>query len=315
MSTTYISVIGGGLGDIVVALPVIQALIAQGKTALVMRTQRQLGFEKLIPGLAGVIKESELSQQLKSDDRYINLRTHRLQTDYFWGGPEFERDYPGFRINDILSEMCRDIGVEADFSRLTPFKHKVRPELTDSVIFIPGTTVDSKTWSTKNWLALKTWLDNRKCPVFMLGQPDYSMAVKELMESGVALIPTPEVEDAVDILSSARSVVSIDTGLMHVAIQQGTPTVSLFQDPIFYRPALNNHALFSKHCEPVCVKSRMAARPESTTEYPEWSWRTSDFKFCLVTEEERCINSIGVSEVVDILDRFALTNPHESMNE
>jgi hypothetical protein len=308
LSTTYISVIGGGLGDIVVALPVIQALIAQGKTALVMRTQRQLGFEKLIPGLAGVIKESELSQQLKSDDRYINLRTHRLQTDYFWGGPEFERDYPGFRINDILSEMCRDIGVEADFSRLTPFKYKVRPELAESVIFIPGTTVDSKTWSTKNWLALKTWLDNRKCPVFMLGQPDYSMAVKELLESGVALIPTPEVEDAVDILSSARSVVSIDTGLMHVAIQQGTPTVSLFQDPIFYRPALNNHALFSKHCEPVCVKSRMAARPESTTEYPEWSWRTSDFKFCLVPEEERCINSIGVSEVVDILDRLALTN-------
>jgi ADP-heptose:LPS heptosyltransferase len=138
----------------------------------------------------------------------------------------------------------------------------------------------------------------------MLGQPEYSEGVKELLEAGVALLTTPEVKDAVDLLSSARCVVSVDTGLMHIAVQQGTPTICLFQDPIFYRPAANGYALLSKHCEPVCVENRMAARPEKVTEYPEWNWQTSNFKFCKVPEDERCINSITVDQVIGCFDKL-----------
>jgi hypothetical protein len=106
LTTTYIAALGGGLGDVIVSKPVIEALIARGKTVLVMRTSRQTGFENLIPGLTGTIKESELKTRvLDKTERYLNLREHRMQTDYFWGGPEFERDYPNFRINDILTGL------------------------------------------------------------------------------------------------------------------------------------------------------------------------------------------------------------------
>ncbi len=299
--TTYLSAIGGGLGDIIVALPVFTALIKQEKVIAVMRTQRQQGFEELIPGLAGSIKESDLAKRsLRHDERYINLRGHRLQTDYFWGGPEFERDYPAFQINDILAEMCKDFDIAADFSRLEPFKFSRRPELENAVICIPGTTVDTKTWSNKNWLSLANQLECQGMSVYMLGQPEYSQSVMDL-QPYIQLLETPTIKEAVDILSSAKAVVSVDTGLMHLAVQQGVPTVCLFQDPIFYRPYANAFKLLSKHCADACVQYRMNAMPQATTEYHEWTWATGDFYACQVSEEERCINSISVAQVLNTL--------------
>jgi ADP-heptose:LPS heptosyltransferase len=303
LTTTYIAALGGGLGDVIVSKPVIEALIARGKTVLVMRTSRQTGFENLIPGLTGTIKESELKTRvLDKTERYLNLREHRMQTDYFWGGPEFERDYPNFRINDILNEMCKDLGIDADFEKPSPFAYDDRPELHEAIIFVPGTTVDTKSWSSKNWMRLKNILEENKKRIYVIGQPHISSVVKELMELGIELLPTPAVQDAIDVLSSARAVVSVDTGLMHIAVQQGTETVCLFQDPIYYRPYDNAHSILSKHCAEICVAGRMNPRPEKQTEYPERHWATQDFKTCLVPEDERCINSITVEDVLERLN-------------
>ena len=307
-STTYIAAIGGGLGDVVVALPVISALVEKGKTILVLRTPRQLGFDSLIPGLSGTIKEIDLAPLIDRDDtRYINLRGHRLQTDYFWGGPEFEADYPDFKINDILQEMCREFDIKADFEHLQPMPFNKMRSLHNTVICIPGTTVDTKTWSTGNWLELKQRIEKLGFSTALLGQPEYSNIVKELMEQGFERLPTSELKDAVDILSSCRAVVSVDTGLMHIAVQQGTRTICLFQDPIFHRPQRNAYPLFSKHCAAICVEKRMTSRPEKVTEYPEWNWLTCEFKACMVPEAERCINSITVEDIVKRFNDAILT--------
>jgi ADP-heptose:LPS heptosyltransferase len=285
-------------------VPVIKALIARGQTVLVMRTSRQLGFDEVIPGLAGAIKEIDLNAKMQeTTDQYINLRRHRLQTDYFWGGPEFERDYPHFQINDILQEMCKDLELEAEFSKTSPFNFTNRPELNEAIIFVPGTTVDSKTWSTANWIDLKNRLEEKKVPIFMLGEPERSTIVQELLSHGVAFLPTPKLSNAIDILSSARAVVSVDTGLMHIAVQQGTQTICLFQDPIYHRPYANAHALMSKKCASVCVQNRMSPKPQAMVGYSKWSWSLADFKACLVPEDERCINSITVKDVLASLDK------------
>jgi ADP-heptose:LPS heptosyltransferase len=303
-ATTYIASIGGGLGDVVVAVPVIKALIARGRTVLVMRTSRQLGFDEVIPGLAGSIKEIDVSAEIReTTDRYINLRKHRLQTEYFWGGPEFERDYPHFQINDILLEICKDLEIEAEFGKPSPFNFTNRPELNKAIIFIPGTTVDSKTWSTANWVALKNRLEKRNFPVFMLGEPERAIVVQELLSHGVSIIPTPKLRDAIDILSNAQAVVSVDTGLMHIAVQQGTPTICLLQDPIYHRPYANAHALMSKKCASICVQNRMSSKPQAMVGFSKWSWSPAGFKACLVPEDQRCINSITVEDVLARLDK------------
>ena len=315
--TTYLAAVGGGLGDMIVALPVFRALIRQEKVIVVMRTQRQMGFEELIPGLSGSIQEPVLAKRtLEPEERYINLRAHRLQTDYFWGGPEFERDYPSFKINDILGEMCRDLGINADFQNLVPFPFTKLPELDNAIICIPGTTVDPKSWAASNWMKLRPALEKMGFKVYMLGQPEHSEVVRELHENNFPLLQTPEIRDAVDILSSARAVVSVDTGLMHLAVQQGTATISLFQDPIYYRPYANAFMLLSKHCADACVEERMSARPQDTTvEKDEFCWYNGKFKTCQVSEEERCINSISVSDVLQCLRTNVLTRERQPQCE
>src|SRR5271170_1730256 len=105
--TFYFAPMGEGLGDVVVGMPIIRALTKMGPTVLVQRSPRQLGISELVTGLAGVVREADFDpQRLTARDRYYNLRSHRLQKDYFWGGPEFASDYPGFLINDIQKVMA-----------------------------------------------------------------------------------------------------------------------------------------------------------------------------------------------------------------
>jgi hypothetical protein len=82
----YVAPISSGLGDLIVSLPVVQALIDSGEeTYLVCRSARQQGFSERIRGLAGELNEEEIDLiKFKEGDRYVNLRDHPLQKNYIW---------------------------------------------------------------------------------------------------------------------------------------------------------------------------------------------------------------------------------------
>src|SRR5277367_961507 len=107
---TYFAPLAEGLGDAIVSLPLLFALIDQGETFLVARCPRQEGLTDAVKGLAGTVREVDLKDRLRRGDRYVNIRDHRIQTDYVWGSTEFSEHYKGFRVNDILAVMARDFG-------------------------------------------------------------------------------------------------------------------------------------------------------------------------------------------------------------
>jgi hypothetical protein len=82
MGRTLVAPVSFGLGDLVVSLPAIQGLINDGPTVcLVARARSQRLLADRIVGLAGVVDESELAGG--PDDRFIDLRDHPLQRDYW----------------------------------------------------------------------------------------------------------------------------------------------------------------------------------------------------------------------------------------
>ncbi|MBX9724632.1 MAG: hypothetical protein K2X81_24720, partial [Candidatus Obscuribacterales bacterium] len=95
---TYLALIGSGLGDVIVALPIIHWLLEKAPEGhqiyLVARSLRQLGLDSLIPGLAGTVTEPDLNKLLKPGDTLINLRDHELQTKWDWDSKEFQEKYP-----------------------------------------------------------------------------------------------------------------------------------------------------------------------------------------------------------------------------
>ena len=120
----YVAPVSFGLGDLVVSLPAIQALIGDGRrrgdeTWLIARSPVQAALAERIAGLTGSIAEEAFDRDCH-DGRFVDLRDHPLQRDHWWGSAEFERAFGSLSINDILDRICADFSLDADFSRPVP---------------------------------------------------------------------------------------------------------------------------------------------------------------------------------------------------
>jgi ADP-heptose:LPS heptosyltransferase len=116
-----------------------------------------------------------------------------------------------------------------------------------------------------------------------------------LKQAGVRHLETPEIGDAIDVLGSVDAAVAVDTGLMHIAVQQGTPTVALFNSVHTYlRPSAHCLPLFAPQCAIEC----QFPEPDGSAfpvEYKEWVWWEDVFDYCKV--ETPCMNGIPVETV------------------
>lgn len=305
-NATFLAPIGSGIGDVIVALPVFEWLIrcGEGPVYLVARGPRQLGFDRAIPGLAGVVREVDLADVLASTAgaRYINLRDHEIQRNYDWYGEKFDRDFPGFRINDIMREVCKSFGVFPDFSGLPKLNAVVREEFAAKVAIVPGATSDFKAPPAVTWQAALKGLRDRGEQYVMLGEPERAPVVASLKADGVPHHVTPSIQDAIDVLSSVRAVISVDTGLMHIAVQQGIPTVAIFNNVrTYYREAPNCRPVFGPTCAPECTMQTDAEFPYGV-DYKEWIWWEGKYDFCRAAEP--CMTKIKAADLLAAFDEL-----------
>lgn len=254
---TYIAPLGARLGDFIVSLPIIQAHIrGVGNTHLITRSKLQESLDERISGLAGSIPESEFDRHnLAPGDLYINLRDHPVQTDYLWGSEQYFQKFGDAQINELLTIICRDKGIACDFTQLEPLSFTPQEATTGKIIFVPGTSGIYKCWPTPYWLKLFGLLQEQNLDVLVMGQPQESEATAALIAAGLPWIASPTTAAALDLISSCRAVVAVDTGLMHLAVHQGIPCICLFRDrPIFARHYPHNRCLIAPACPEKCAK-------------------------------------------------------------
>lgn len=302
----YLAPLGSGVGDVVVALPALEWLTAQGaQTYLVARGPRQLGFDYAIPALAGVVREPEVPP----DAHYINLRDHSIQRNYDWYSEAFERDYPNFRINEIMATICRDKGIKADFATLPKLVFRPQAAAKDKVILVPGTTSDFKALPSSTWRALVALLRSEHISPLILGEPDRSAVVADLIADGIPHLGTPVIQDAIDIISSSRGCISVDTGLMHIAVQQNVPTVAVFNSVhTYYRAAAHCQPVFAPACAREC-KMQISSEFPFPADYKEWIWWEGQYNYCRAFEQH-CMSQIPAHDIFshfcNLLQRLGL---------
>ncbi|MBX9720549.1 MAG: hypothetical protein K2X81_04050 [Candidatus Obscuribacterales bacterium] len=308
--TIYFAPIARLLGDLVVSFPPLQSLIkGNEEVCLVLRSSAQEGLAERIPGLSKTVKEVDfLKLDLGTDSRVYNLRDHRLQTDYVWGSPEFNLRYPGYRIGEVIRDICNDFGILHGQENLEPLKVIPRDDCRDRVILIPGTAGPFKRWPSSNWLRLAQELLFLRVSVVLIGEPRYNNQVAELMKAGLPWVPTQKLADALDAISSARGVVAVDTGLMHLAVHQGLNTVALFREnTMFLRDYPNVKYIVAAPCVKECREKEFDFSPNSNTTFNEWS---SDkiFEFwsnlsCQKGQDEGCMSLITVESVLELMQQ------------
>jgi hypothetical protein len=243
-----------GIGDLVVSLPAIQALIAAGirrgeQTGLLARSPAQRRLAPRILGLAGCVDEASFDPD--DCDRLVDLRDHPLQRDYWWGSAAFEQAFGPLDINDILQRICADMGIDADFSRPIPLDARPRPELAASVLLVTETDGPDKVWPVERWAAVAAGLVAGGVEVLQVTR---SGCTPTMRGTGIPELRVPTLGDAVDVLSSCRAVLGIDTGLTHIAVQQGTPTVHICRKgSVYFRPWDHCRVLRGDPCTEECV--------------------------------------------------------------
>jgi hypothetical protein len=296
MRRTYIAPISFGLGDLIVSLPAIQALITEhqpGETWLVARAAGQVALADRIAGLGGCVHE-DVFDPARADGRFLDLRDHALQRDYWWGSPEFDRAVGTLSINEILARICADFGISADYSQPVPLlARRTRPEVRDAVLFVTESDA-TKRWAPERWADLTQRVRDSGNDVRMVTR---DQPVADMSGTGIDAIRAPTPGDAVDVLTSCRAVVGIDTGLTHIAVQQGTPTVGIYRDrAVYFRPWPHCRAVVGDRCDESCQSIERAYAYNAQVSSPGSAWQP---RSCPVGA--RCLENVRPADVIDAL--------------
>lgn len=88
----------------------------------------------------------------------------------------------------------------------------------------------TKLWREENWIGLARALRDRGFkPVLPWGSPsEYARAGAIAAATGAEILPKLKVNELAALLRTSRFVVGLDTGLTHIAIALGVPTVTLY---------------------------------------------------------------------------------------
>jgi Glycosyltransferase family 9 (heptosyltransferase) len=249
---TLVAPVSYGLGDLVVSLPAIQALIAdRPRVWLVARAASQRLLAERVAGLEGVVDETALT--CARGDQFIDLRDHPLQRDFWWGSPAFAAEFGPMNINDIIERICRDFGIKADFAYPRPLQASRRLHLGRTVLLVHETDGPDKRWPVGHWAAAA---DILRADGYEVAQVTREPGPSPLDAIAIPAVVAPTPGDAVDVLSGCRAVVGIDTGLTHIAVQQGTPTVTICRpSSVYVRPWPHSVALRGAPCTVECIEA------------------------------------------------------------
>ena len=246
-----------------------------------------------IDGLTGSVDETSFNPA-KSDSRFIDLRDHPLQRKYWWGSPEFDRVFGALSINEILARICNDYGINADFSQPAPLRAYRRSAVRNTVLFVTETDGPMKRWPAERWAALAKTVRDAGSDVRLVTR---AAASAEALEIGIGEILAPTPGAAIDLLSSCRAVVGVDTGLTHIAVQQNTPTVTVCRDrPVFFRQWSHSRAVSGNRCDDACLSLQRDYVHHARVSLRGFEWRA---RTCPMGGP--CMASITTPEVVAAL--------------
>jgi hypothetical protein len=300
MARVYVAPISFGLGDLVVSIPVVQALIADSartgdETWLVARSASQAALSDRIPGLVGCVDEKTLAASA-GGDRVVDLRDHPLQRDHWWGSPEFEAAVGPLGINGILDRIACDFGIDAVFSAPMPLRSSLVRGLERTVLLVTETDGPAKAWPAHKWESLAASLRGR----FDVRQVTRTASGGDLDPLVAPALPLPNPGAAVDALSSCCGVIGIDTGLTHIAVQQRTPTVTICRHgSVYFRPWPHARALRGTPCDPACMAEERTSAYNARVSLRGFQWQP---RVC--PSKQQCLAGLQPEQAVRLLDEL-----------
>jgi len=138
------------------------------------------------------------------------------------------------------------------------------------LVFLHGTTWPTKTWTREGWRALAARAAAEGLDVLLSAHGPAEIARAEAIAAGqmaAEVVPPQSLDTLAPLLQSAAGVVSVDTGLGHLAAAYGVPTLGLYGPT---NPRLTGlfgarvrEIASTRDCAP-CEKARCRIAPDTT---------------------------------------------------
>lgn len=126
---------------------------------------------------------------------------------------------------DYSLDLPLDYGISAtQFLSLNQVKEKF-------VLFFHGTTWQTKLWPVNYWKELAHLLNQRGLKVFLtFGNEEEKQRAEEIAKNNdnVTVLSKMSLKEVTQLMAAATAIVSVDTGLGHVAAALSVPTISLY---------------------------------------------------------------------------------------
>ncbi|MEY3182646.1 MAG: hypothetical protein RLZ35_631 [Pseudomonadota bacterium] len=130
--------------------------------------------------------------------------------------------------HDILRDFPLSFGLDTRLFEVTA-DHKPLDE--PYILFLHGTTWETKLWPLSHWVALGRWMNHRGYKVYIpWGNQEEEQRAHLIAEklTKVQILPRLSLSVAAEYLRQATLVVALDSGLTHLAAALNVPTIALF---------------------------------------------------------------------------------------
>lgn len=281
----------GGIGDAVLLIPVLELLKKQYPEAVidVLAEKRNAAVFKMCPVVSHVLlyDQIELLKVLRSSyDIVIDTEQwHRLTavvtrliksgTKVGYGTNERKKlythaiDYSHDRYElDSFYDLLQPLGIDRPDGLSVPFltipateqesAQQLLGRLSECpyIVLFPGASIPERRWGAKKFHQLAVKLSEYGYPVVVVGGQEDCDAGAEIISGvdGLNLAGTTSLLGSAAVVERAALLVSGDSGMLHIGVGLGRPTVSLFGSGIAakWAPKGENHLVLNKElpCSP-----------------------------------------------------------------
>jgi len=198
-------------------------------------------FAAVASGPDGMIVGPAISADGRGEMPFANDDRGALQADPDWTAPDLRQRFPFLDSSFIGEIFCRLAYLEGPMPRYRLPQDPCGREIPD-VLIATAASLPEKLWPAEKWRETVGALRDRGLRVGLLGaKPSAQAKFWQGNETEEGLVRDGLVEDlrgafslpqVVDALATAKQVVTLDNGILHLAAATQTPTVGLFRHGI-----------------------------------------------------------------------------------